>query len=123
MTEFGNMTNLEVLSMNDNDLTGTIPTELGNLKNMTRMILKECFLNGTIPTQLGNMTVLENLSLENNLLTGAAPDQVCTLRNLELTVFVTDCKTDKGGIDCPDDCCTFCRRGESIIPAFLKTGG
>jgi hypothetical protein len=120
MTEFGNMTRLEILSMNDNDLTGTIPTELGYLRNMTRMILKDCFLSGTIPTQLGNMTTLENLSLESNLLTGTAPAEVCTLRNLDLAVFVTDCKSAQGGVDCPKECCTFCRRGEAIVPAFLK---
>jgi hypothetical protein len=121
MTEFGNMTNLEFFSMNDNDLTGTIPTELGYLRNMTRMIFKDCFLSGTIPVQLGNMTRLENLSLESNLLTGTAPAEVCNLRNQQLAVFVTDCKHDKVGVDCPvDACCTFCRRGETILPAFLK---
>jgi hypothetical protein len=36
MSEFGRMTGLSWLSMNDNDLTGQLPTELGNLVNMTR---------------------------------------------------------------------------------------
>lgn len=121
MTEFGLMSSLSWFAWNDNDLTGTIPTELGHMLNMTRMSLKDCLLSGTIPTEFGNMTKLENLSLESNLLTGKAPEEVCMLRNMELNLFVTDCLSDKGGVDCPvGECCTFCRRGEVVAPAFLK---
>ena len=121
MTEFGNMTGLSWLSMNDNDMTGKIPTEFGNLVNMTRLSFKDCLLNGTIPTELGRMTILENLSLEGNMLTGAAPQEVCNLRLAELDLFVTDCRSDKVGVDCHvGDCCTFCRRSENTVPDHLK---
>jgi hypothetical protein len=79
-------------------------------------------ISGTIPTELGRMTILENLSLESNTLTGAAPDEICQLRNLELSLFVTDCYSNSThrGVVCEVDkvvngrkvekCCTFCRR-------------
>lgn len=131
MTEFGLMSGLSWLSMNDNDMTGPIPTELGNLVNMTRMSFKDCMLTGTIPSELGRMTILENLSLETNLLSGTMPDDICTLRNLELNLLVVDCsgtkKSSKGeeaiGVHCTmgeGGCCTFCRRKEDTIPDFLK---
>jgi hypothetical protein len=80
------------------------------------------FISGPIPTELGRMTILENLSLESNTLTGTAPDEICQLRNLELSLFVTDCYSNstQRGVECEVDtqvdgrkvekCCTFCRR-------------
>lgn len=79
---------------------------------------------GKIPTELGRLTILENLSLESNSLTGSAPQDVCILRNLELNLFVTDCPTKGQGVVCPlNDCCTFCRRSEVKVPAFVDDGG
>jgi hypothetical protein len=113
MTEFGNMTSLSWLSMNDNDITGTIPTELGYLVNMTRLSFKDCLLSGAIPSELGNMAILHDLSLEANNLRGTVPPEVCKLREEELTMFVTDCFHNGIGVDCElHSCCTFCRRGE-----------
>ena len=123
MTEFGLMSGLSWLSMNDNDMTGTIPTELGKLANMTRMSFKDCLLEGTIPTELGHMTILENLSLESNSLTGTMPSEVCTLRNLELNLLVIDCSAGDTGVQCDlgeHGCCTFCRRAENTVPDFIK---
>lgn len=121
MTEFGNMTGLSWLSMNDNDLSGTIPTEFGNLVNMTRLILTGCLLSGQIPAELGKMTKLENLSVESNALSGSAPDDICKLRNLQLNLFVTDCPFKGLGVQCDlSKCCTFCRR---TAHAVSKPGG
>jgi len=117
MTEFGLMTGLSWLFMNDNDITGTLPTELGNLVNMTHMSFKDCLLEGTIPSEFGRMTKLENLFLETNSLTGSMPNEVCLLRNLALTQLVVDCSIGeegpKVGVECEtgeNSCCTFCRR-------------
>ena len=127
MTEFGLMTGLSWLSMNDNDVTGTIPTELGNLANMTRMSFKDCMLSGPIPTELGLMTILENLSLESNSLTGSMPSDICQLRNLELNLLVVDCKAGDAGVQCDrgekgngNGCCTFCRRADNTVPDFIR---
>jgi len=131
MTEFGLMSGLSWLSMNDNDIEGTLPTELGNLVNMTRMSFKDCLLEGTIPTEFGRMTILENLSLETNSLVGSMPQEVCELRSLELNLLVVDCSAGeegaKVGVQCEvareqgeTGCCTFCRRAENTVPDFIK---
>jgi hypothetical protein len=96
---------------------------MGKLVNMTRLSFKDTLVTGKIPTELGEMTILQNLSLEGNSLTGSAPKEVCTLRNLELNLFVTDCfdSVKKLGVDCPvADCCTFCRRAANTIPDFVQ---
>jgi Leucine-rich repeat (LRR) protein len=115
MSEFGNLTGLSWLSLNDNDLTGQLPTELGNLVNMTRFTLSDCMLTGTIPSELGRMTILEDLSLDKNDFTAESPQEVCDLRLRELNLFVTDCPSRGGnGVVCAvPECCTFCRRGDS----------
>lgn len=124
MTEFGLMTGLSWLSMNNNDMTGTLPTELGNIVNMTRMSFKDCMLEGTIPTEFGHMSILENLSLESNSLVGTMPKEVCDLRNLELKLLVVDCSAGDKGVQCEvgknvNSCCTFCRRQENTVPDFI----
>ena len=84
-------------------------------KNMTRLSFKDNLLSGPIPSFLGEMAVLQDLTLEKNTLTGVAPPEICALREKELRMFVTDCPSRGGvGVNCSiDDCCTFCRRGES----------
>jgi len=39
-------------------LTGPIPTEFGQLTNMTRLDMQELHLEGTLPSELGMMTLL-----------------------------------------------------------------
>ena len=46
------------MELNDNDLTGPIPTEFGNLVNLTRLKLDDNELNGKIPSSLGNLSKL-----------------------------------------------------------------
>jgi len=124
MTEFGLMTGLSWLSMNDNDITGTIPTELGNLANMTRMSFKDCMLSGTIPVELGRMSKLEYFSLSNNLMTGSVPAEVCALTGID--VLETDCSAPRNGVPeiaCDPTCCTLCcdAEGENCYPT-ARTG-
>jgi hypothetical protein len=48
----------DFLSLQKNDLTGTIPAEFGLLTNMTRLELQELYLQGTLPSELGKMLQL-----------------------------------------------------------------
>ena len=57
------MTNLEVLSLRDNQLTGSIPSDIGNLTNLTL------------------------LSLSNNQLTGIIPDEICNQGDSSPSLF------------------------------------
>ena len=81
--QLGNLTNLQDLRLFSNQLTGTIPVELGNLANLSWLELSSNQLTGSIPSSLGNLSDLRTLSLHTNQLTGAIPASLGNLANLE----------------------------------------
>ena len=78
---------VEGLGLNNNRLTGQIPTELGNLTVMQSLYLHENQLSGTIPTELGQLTNLVSLYLDNNQLTGTIPTELESLSLLEFLIL------------------------------------
>lgn len=85
-SEIGN-TNLTTLQLEINNLSGTIPAELGQLTNLIGLYLEYNSLNGTIPPSLGNMAQLETLALFRNELTGPIPPELCYLHKLTYLGF------------------------------------
>ena len=81
--ELGNLSNLEFLILGNNRLTGRIPPELGNLSNLIRLTLSQNRLAGPIPPELGSLSNLEGLRLSSNELTGSIPPELGNLSNLE----------------------------------------
>ena len=69
----GNFTFLKKLYLNDNDLSGTIPGRLGDLTNLEVLSLYDNRLNGSIPAELGNLDKMYSLNLSHNQLTGTIP--------------------------------------------------
>ena len=67
------MNNLQVLPLNDNELTGSIPSELGSLTNLKELFLSRNQLTGTIPPELSNLPNLDKLFLSDNQFTGCIP--------------------------------------------------
>jgi len=65
--------------LNDNQLTGSIPSGIGNLNNLERLYLNFNFLTGEIPSELGNLIHLEQLWLNNNQLTREISENICDL--------------------------------------------
>jgi len=53
------MTNLEEFWAYNNDLTGTIPEQLGSLTHLTVLALDENKLSGYIPTELEQFSTTE----------------------------------------------------------------
>ena len=82
-SELGNLSNLEWLNLENNDLAGAIPPELGNLSNLEFLILGNNRLTGRIPPELGNLSKLEGLRLNSNELTGPIPPELGNLSKLE----------------------------------------
>ena len=72
--QIGNLTMLEELTLEGNDLlSGQIPPELGKLTELRTLNLSNNNLSGPIPPELGNLTMLRTLHLSNNALSGCVP--------------------------------------------------
>jgi Leucine-rich repeat (LRR) protein len=63
------------------NLTGSIPPEIGNLNNLIVLDLHDNQLD-SLPPEIGNLTKLESLDLERNVLT-SLPAEIGNLTNLE----------------------------------------
>ena len=68
--------------MNNNSLTGPIPSELGSLENLKELLLNNNSLTGIIPSGLGDLENLKELLLNNNSLTGIIPSGLGGLINI-----------------------------------------
>lgn len=77
-----NLSKLSKLHLSFNKLTGPIPPELANLNQLRELHLRENLLSGIIPTELGNLSNLTQLSLYDNRLNGSIPSQLSELKNL-----------------------------------------
>jgi len=78
-SQIGNLSKLHVLSLCKNNLTGIIPSQLGNLSKINILYLSENQLSGQIPPQLGNLNYLQYLQLNDNQLNGTIPSQLGNL--------------------------------------------
>ena len=73
-SEIGNLLDLEILFLINNQLSGEIPSEIGNLLNLGRLDLSSNQLSGEIPKEIGNLTNLGwDLILSYNQLSGEIP--------------------------------------------------
>ena len=81
-SELGQLSNLELLWLHSNRLTGSIPPELGDLTRLSQLLLNVNLLTGEIPQGLGELVDLHSLWLQNNQLTGAIPWDLADLSNL-----------------------------------------
>ncbi|MED6136362.1 hypothetical protein PIB30_055480 [Stylosanthes scabra] len=69
----GKLINLAALGMEKNFLQGTIPYSIGKLKNLVRLTLGANKLFGNIPLVIGNLTMLSAVGLEANKFEGFIP--------------------------------------------------
>ena len=74
--ELGSLSNLESLDLSGNGLSGEIPAELGSLSNLTWLSLADNGLSGGIPAELGSLSNLTDLSLAGNELSGCVPSSL-----------------------------------------------
>lgn len=73
---------LTTLYLDNNDLSGNIPTSLGKCKQLLMINLAINNLQGPIPSELINSTALVGLDLSTNYLTGSIPQEIGTLLQL-----------------------------------------
>ncbi|KAH7657409.1 Non-specific serine/threonine protein kinase protein, partial [Dioscorea alata] len=94
--EMGRYINLTVLLMHDNLLTGSIPASIGRLQSLHRLSLSENRFSGEIPSSLGNLTQLNELNLGGNGFEGNIPGSLGNLQNLNFLNL--SCNKLKGSI-------------------------
>ncbi|KAK8678143.1 hypothetical protein V6N13_143653 [Hibiscus sabdariffa] len=77
-----NLSYIKTLILHYNYLHGAIPHEWGAMK-LEIMSLENNMLSGTIPPEFGKLVNLENLTLNANYLTGSLPPSLANLFNLK----------------------------------------
>ena len=84
---FGELEDLTSLSLDDNFLTGSIPSELfADLDHVEALNLNGNAFNGTIPSEIGIAWRLQTLRVQDNQFSGSLPTEILGLHRLELLV-------------------------------------
>ena len=71
------------ISLEDNNLSGRIPSRIGRFPHLRRLRADDNRLEGRIPPELGALTELRRLNLANNNLRGEIPPELAKLERLE----------------------------------------
>nr|GEW38481.1 probable inactive receptor kinase At2g26730 [Tanacetum cinerariifolium] len=67
-------TSLLLLSLNYNNLSGSIPPEISDCQVLTALYLKGNHISGVLPDSLSDMANLVRIDISNNKLSGSLPD-------------------------------------------------
>jgi hypothetical protein len=81
-SSIGNLVDLQSLILTGNQLSGSLPSSIGNLVNLTYIELGSNKLSGSIPSSIGNLVNLQGLYLYGNQLNGSIPSSIGNLVNL-----------------------------------------
>lgn len=115
-------TSVRQVVLDNNHLTGSLPTSVSRLRAMRRLVLSDNLLEGPLPTELADLSYLKGLEVDGNHLTGAVPEQLgalplttCVLTRLENATnefaspvpptVVNRCQivmAEDGGVEAPD---------------------
>ena len=86
---------------------GTFPTTLGLFSSTLQiLVLDDNSLTGTLPTELGLLKNLEYFSITGNELTGNVPNEICDITESQGGGFLQTLDVDCESVDC--DCCLYC---------------
>uniref|UniRef100_A0ACD5TRE6 Uncharacterized protein n=1 Tax=Avena sativa TaxID=4498 RepID=A0ACD5TRE6_AVESA len=89
LDSLSNCTELKMLAMSINRLSGHVPSSLGNLSNqLQELYLAENQLTGDFPSGIANPRNLFSITLGENHFTGLVPEWIGTLKKLqEISLF------------------------------------
>lgn len=88
--ELGDLLKLQVLALYFNYLTGEIPPEIGQLADLQILILHNNRLTGSLPPELGQLANLSILDLDSNRLSGNIPPELGNLKNLRALKLINN---------------------------------
>ena len=86
-TELGYLTLLEVFVVQNNDLSGIVPSEVGNWKKLKEIDLSQNGFRGDLPTQIGSLSDLKVFDVSNNKFSGSLPSELGQLKKCEKVFF------------------------------------
>lgn len=78
----GNLTNLQIVLLQNNNITGAIPSEIEKLSKLHTLDVSNNMFTGAIPSSLGHLRSLQYLRLNNNSLSGAFPVSLANMSQL-----------------------------------------
>nr|XP_019704707.1 probable LRR receptor-like serine/threonine-protein kinase At3g47570 [Elaeis guineensis] len=78
----GKLQKLQILCLNENQLTGALPSSLGDLSQLLELHLDRNSLEGGIPSSFGKLQKLLLLDLSHNKLYGSFPKEITNLASL-----------------------------------------
>ncbi|KAE8725244.1 Signal transduction histidine kinase, hybrid-type, ethylene sensor isoform 1 [Hibiscus syriacus] len=81
------MSKLQVLSLNGNQISGSIPSSLYKCKELRYLSLWNNSMEGSIPIEIGNLTMLQSLFLGYNNFKGTIPSVIKNIISLEMIDF------------------------------------
>lgn len=76
------MTELTLLNLEENRLSGRVPSEIGDCEKLKGLFLRDNDLSETIPEEIRKCFELEELSLRNNKFSGLVPKEISELKEL-----------------------------------------
>ncbi|XP_059670508.1 protein NSP-INTERACTING KINASE 1-like [Cornus florida] len=79
----GNLTNLQIVLLQNNNIKGPIPREIGKLSKLHTLDLSNNYFTGEISSFLGHLNSLQYMRLNNNSLFGAIPMSLASMTQLE----------------------------------------
>ncbi|XP_070012335.1 probable LRR receptor-like serine/threonine-protein kinase At3g47570 [Nicotiana sylvestris] len=94
--EIGNLVNLVVLFMEENQITGSLPISIFNISSLQTLGLWRNNLNGSLSQEIGNSTKMQVIDLEENMFTGEIPKEISNL--VELEEFLIDSNNFSGSL-------------------------
>ncbi|KAL8513147.1 hypothetical protein ACS0TY_019363 [Phlomoides rotata] len=74
---------LQFVSLSYNSFSGEIPAAFGKLTSLQILYLGGNYLNGVIPKEMGNLQNLVKLFIEHNQITGALPINISNMSSLQ----------------------------------------
>ncbi|XP_056163927.1 receptor-like protein EIX2 [Syzygium oleosum] len=82
--------NLKIIDVSFNNLSGNLPNQFGNFKDLEFLDLSLNSISGPIPATMGQLPSLRKLHLSFNRLSGNIPESIGRLSNLELMHFANN---------------------------------
>ena len=101
--QFGNLSQLEVLKLNNNRFKGSLPESLGNLSNLRELKLANNRFTGNLPASFSNLKQLEQLNLNGNSFDGEFEDILASVAGMESLVMLKVKDNERMRVNRPSD--------------------